>query len=165
MNEITIRPEMTYQEYSAYQDAVQYGNVGRVFFWTALAIGAASSAASAALTWPTPASLLAGLAFAVFFFFGYLLFGHAGARRRKAYQRYKESNTSYTFTNDRILATSRYVQSSIAWAAVDRVKVRRTVYLLVIRGSYMCVPKRDIPPDGVDDFIQLLRKHQLLSET
>ena len=164
MNEITIRPEMTYQEYCAYQDAVQYGSVGPIFFWTALAIGAASSAASAALTWPTPSSLLAGLAFAVFLFFGYLLFGRIGARRRKAYQWYRESNTSYTFTNDRILTTSRYVQISVAWAAVDRVIVKRTVYFLVIRTLYICVPKRDIPQDGFDDFIQLLRTHNLLSE-
>ena len=164
MNEITIRPEMTYQEYCAYQDALMYGSVGPIFFWTVLAIGAASSVASAALTWASPASLLAGLAFASVFFFGYILFGQStGGRRRKAYQRYSESETSYIFTNDLILATSRYVQSSIAWAAVDRVLERRAVYLLAIRNSYICVPKRAIPPDDTDDFIQLLRTRHLLS--
>lgn len=37
MNQIAIGPEMTYQEYCAYQDAVQYGGVGPIFWWAALA--------------------------------------------------------------------------------------------------------------------------------
>lgn len=156
---------MTFQEYCAWQDAWMYGRVGPIFFWTVLAIGVASSASSAALTWATPASLLAGVAFAVFFFFGYIWASQVTrARRQKAYQRYRESNTSYTFTNARILATSRYIQSSIAWAAVDRVMERRAVYLLVLRNSYVCIPKRSIPPDDFDDFIQLLRTHHLLRQ-
>ena len=164
MNEITIRPEMTYQEYCAYQDAVQYGSVGPIFFWTALAHWCGFVGSQRGADMANALRLLAGLAFAVFLFFGYLLFGRIGARRRKAYQWYRESNTSYTFTNDRILTTSRYVQISVAWAAVDRVIVKRTVYFLVIRTLYICVPKRDIPQDGFDDFIQLRRTHNLLSE-
>ena len=165
LNEIAITAEMTFQEYCAWQNASIYGSVGPKFFWTVLAVGTASSAASAVLTWATPASLLAGVAFAAFFFFGYIWASQStSARRRKAYRRYRESNTSYTFTDERIVATSRHIQSSIAWAAVERVRESTTVYLLVIRGSYICIPKRSIPPDNVDDFIQLLRAHRLLGQ-
>ena len=165
MNEITISAEMKFQDYCAYQDVLRYGKVGPIFWWSVLAIGAASSASSAVLTWGTPASLLAGLAFAVFFFFSYILGGQiTGARRRKAYRRYREFNMSYIFTNERILVVWRYGQTSVAWAAVERVTDMKTVYLLAVGNSHICVSKRDIPPDDFDDFIQLLRNHHLLRQ-
>ncbi len=64
-----------------------------------------------------------------------------------------------------MLATSRYAQSSLAWAGVDRVMEIKTVYLLVVGNSYIYVPRRDIPPHNFGDFIQLLRTHQLLKQT
>jgi hypothetical protein len=165
MNEITIRPEMTFGEYCDCRDALRYGKVGPIFFWTVLAIGAASSASSATLTWGTPASLLAGLAFAAFFFFIYIWGGQiTGTRRQDAYKRYRELNTSYIFTNERILIMSRHGQSSLVWAAVDRLVEIRTVYLLAVGNSQICVPKRDIPPESFEEFLQLLKTHRLLRQ-
>jgi hypothetical protein len=83
-----------------------------------------------------------------------------GARGRRMYQRYRESNTSYTFTSERILATSKYAQCSFVWAAVDRVMETSTFYVLAVRNSMICIPKRDIPPQNAGDFIQLLGAHR-----
>jgi flavin-dependent dehydrogenase len=164
MNEIAIRAEMTLQEYYACQDALLSRKGVKIVLWTVLAIGAAFLASSAALTFGTTASILAGAALATLIF-SYFLGGQITAeRRRQAYRRYRESNTSYIFTNERIVATSRYAESSIAWAGVDRVREMKTVYLLTIGNWYICVPKRDIPPDSFGDFIQLLRTRGLLRQ-
>ncbi len=164
MNDITIPAEMTLQEYTACQDALRYSKGVRTVLWAVLAVGAACLASSAALTWGTPASILAGLALAAFFFTLYLVGRINATQGRKAYKRYRESNPSYTFTSERILATSRYVQSSIAWSAVDRVMETTKAYLLIVGLSCVCVPKRNIPPQNLDDFIQLLRTHHLLGQ-
>jgi hypothetical protein len=81
--------------------------------------------------------------------------------RRRGYKRYREADVRYIFAEERILATWRYGQSSFAWAAVDRLIELRTLYLLILGDRYICVPKRDIPPHNLDDFIQLLRTHGL----
>jgi len=167
MNEITIKTEMTLREYDACQDALRYGKGVPIVIWAVLATGAASLASSAALTWGTPASILAGMALAAFIFSIYFSSLITATRRRQAYKKYKESesNTIYIFTDERILATSRYAQTSLAWAGVDRVVEIKTVYLLVVGNSYIYVPRRDIPPHNFGDFIQLLRTHQLLKQT
>jgi hypothetical protein len=36
----------------------------------------------------------------------------------------------------------------------------RTLYLLILGDRYICVPKRDIPPDQLGDFLQMLKAHQ-----
>jgi hypothetical protein len=166
MNEITIRAEMTLREYDACQDALRYGRGVPIVIWAVLTTGAASLASSAALTWGTPASILAALALAAFIFsiiFSSLI---TAARRQQAYRSYRESesNTTYIFTNERILATSPYAQSSLAWAGVDRVMEIKTVYLLVVGNSHIYVPKRDIPPDNFGNFVQLLKTHRLLRQ-
>jgi len=165
VNEVTIRPDMTLQEYYAYQNALRYGRCGPIVYWGVLAAGAACLASSAVLTWATPASVLAGLALAALIFILLLSGQFDTRRRRQAYERYRESNANYTFTNDRILGTSRYGESSLSWAAVDRVMETRTAYLLIVRSSCICVPKRDIPPDKLGDFIQLLTTHHLFGQT
>lgn len=159
MNEITIKSEMSLQEYYAC-GALLYSKWYRNVFWTALAIGAACLASSAALTWGTLASILAGLALATFASSIALGSQISAARGRRVYERYRESNTSYTFTSERILATSKYAQSSFAWTAVDRVIETSTFYVLAVRNGFICVPKRDIPPQDVGDFIQLLGTHR-----
>jgi hypothetical protein len=117
-------------------------------------------ASSAALTWGTLASILAGLALATFASSIALGSQISAARGRRVYERYRESNTSYTFTSERILATSKYAQSSFAWTAVDRVIETSTFYVLAVRNGFICVPKRDIPSQHVGDFIQLLAAHR-----
>ncbi len=163
MNEITIRPEVTLQESYACQNA-RHGKGVRIVFWAAVAIGAASSVACAALTWGTPASLLAGLALAAFSFLYFLSRQVTAARLRWAYKRFTDSDVSYTFTQERIVATWRYGQSSLAWAAVDRIKELKALYLLTVGSSAICVPKRRIPPHSLGDFIELLRTHGLLKQ-
>ena len=55
----------------------RYARYGKgVVYWTTVAIGAASSAACAALTWGTPASLLAALALAAFSFIYFSIADH-----------------------------------------------------------------------------------------
>jgi hypothetical protein len=121
-------------------------------------------ASSAALTWATAASILAGLALAAFTFIS-LLSGLFDVRRhRQGYERYRESNISYIFTHERILTTWRYGQSSFAWPAIDRVMEMRTVYLLDVGNRYIYIPKRNIQPHDVGQFISLLRTHGLLKE-
>ena len=63
-----ISGEATLQEYCASLGALPYGKGVRITLWAILTIGAASLASSAALTWGTPASILAGLALAVYIF-------------------------------------------------------------------------------------------------
>lgn len=162
MNEITIRPEMTFHEYYAGQNALMYGRHVRVITWAVVAVGAALLASSAALTWGTPASVLAGMALAAFAFSISLTGQITTARRQQAYKRYRDDNTSYTFTTEKILATSRYAHSSFAWAAVDRVIEKNALYLLSVGNTYICIPKRDIPPQSVGDFTQLLTKNCLV---
>ena len=64
---------------------------------------------------------------------------------------------SYTFTEERIVAEWRYGQTSLAWAAVNRVKELKALYLLTVGSSAICVPKRQIPHQDLADFIQLLK--------
>lgn len=161
MNEITITPEMSWPEYNACQDALLYGNRTGIVMWALSAIGAASLAASAALTFGTPASLLAGLALAIFIFNLYFNGQINARRRRRAYGRYRESSARYTFTSDGIFATSRFGQAHFGWAGVDRVREMRALYLLDVGNSYVCVPKRNIPAVSADAFTQLLRTHGL----
>lgn len=151
---------MTLLEYNACQDALRGRKDSQAVLWVVLAVGAACLASSAALTWGTPASILAGLALATLIFSLYLTGQINATQRREAYKKYRESNPSYTFTNERILATSPYLQSSIAWAAVDRVIETNSAYLLIVGRSCVCVPKRNIPSHDLDDFRQLLRTHQ-----
>ncbi|MFZ0574963.1 MAG: YcxB family protein [Candidatus Cybelea sp.] len=67
---------------------------------------------------------------------------------------------SYTFTEERIVAKWRDGQSSFAWTAVNRVMELGTLYLLILGDRYISVPKRDIPPDRLGDFLQMLKAHQ-----
>ena len=139
MNEITIKAEMTPQEYYA----CQYARYGKgVVYWATVAIGAASSAACAALTWGTPASLLAALALAAFSFIYFLSRQVTVARYRWACKRFTDLDVSYTFSQERIVAAWRYGQTSLAWAAVDRIKELKALYLLTVGSSAICVPKR-----------------------
>lgn len=157
---------MTLQEYYACLRALLfYGKGVRIVSWAVVAVGAACLALSAAMTWGTPASILAGVALTALVFSITWSGKISARRRRRTYTRFRESNTSYIFTNERILATSRYAQSSFAWGAVNRVMEMGTVYLLDLGNSFICIPKRDIPPAGVSDFVQLLRTHRLLGET
>lgn len=142
-----ISGEATLQEYCASLDALPYGKGVRITLWAILTIGAASLASSAALTWGTPASILAGLALAVYIFCLYWSHRIYAIRRRQAYNRYRESSTSYIFTNERILATSRYVQSSFAWAGVDRAMEIKTVYLLAV-GNRSSAGTQNVPLAG-----------------
>ncbi len=89
MNEITIKTEMTLREYDACQDALRYGEGVPIVIWAVLATGAASLASSAALTWGTPASILAGMALAAFIFSIYFSSLITATRRRQAYKKYK----------------------------------------------------------------------------
>jgi hypothetical protein len=152
---------MTRQEYdNACRAALSYGKAVRVALWAIPAVSACLLASSAALTWGTPASILASLALVVFFL-GFTATGQINAaKHRQIYARYREADPSYTFTNQLILATSRYVQSSIAWAAVGRVIETRALFVLELRNSYICIPKRDIPTDRLGDFMQLLKAHR-----
>jgi hypothetical protein len=100
MNEITIRVEMTSQEYYAFQDAVSYGKGVRFGIWAVVYTGAAFLASSAALVWGTSASILAGLALAAFIFSFYWAGRIRAKQFRQAYTRYKEADTCYTFTSE-----------------------------------------------------------------
>ena len=165
MNDITITAEMTLQEYHASQVALLEGRRMWIVSWALVSIGAASLASSAALTWGTPASFLAGLALVALAVSLYWSAALNATQRRRAYIRYKESNTSYTFTDERILATSRYAQASFAWAGVHHVVETKTAYLLTVGNRYIFAPKRNIPPPQLNDFIRLLKTHRLLKET
>ena len=116
------------------------------------------------LTWGTPASILAGLALSVFICSLYVIGYINASLHRKAYERYSESSPTYTFTNEQILVARRYVQSSIAWQAVDRALETKTAYVLIVGLSFVCVPRRNIPAHNLYDFIQLRRTHHLLGE-
>lgn len=164
MNELTITAEMTLQEYSACYSAMMYRKGSWIALWAVVAVGAACLASSAALTWGTPASILAGLALAIYIFCMYWN-GHMMARRwRESYRRFRESNTSYTFTSEQIVAKSRYAQTSIAWAGVDRVMEIGTAYLLTAEYRSILVLKRNIPLKDLGEFISLLKTHHLLKQ-
>ena len=156
---------MTLKELYACQNALSSGKSAWMLTWAFVAIGAASLASSAALTWGTPASALAGLALAALTF-SFLLAGRIrGTQSRQIYKRYSESDVSYTFTNERIVATWRYGESSFSWSAVDRVMELRTFYVFGLGSRYICIPKRDIPSHSLGEFIQLLSAHRLLKQT
>jgi hypothetical protein len=164
LDEITIPAEMTLQEYGACQNVLLRGKRMWIATWTLLAVGAASLASSAALTWGTPASFLAGLALVTLAISFYWSAALNGSQTRRAYIKYSESNPSYTFTDEGILAMSRYAQGSFAWPAVDDVTETTTAYLLAVGNRYIFVPKRNIPSHRLDDFIQLLIAHRLLEQ-
>lgn len=150
------------QEYSECQKALGYSRTSRAVVRTIAALGVVLLASSAAMTFGSAASILAGLAlvaFSLMFFVG----GQIGATYvKQAYKRFRESTPSYTFTNDRISATSQYAEFSADWAAVDRVIVTKTTYIFAIGNSFICVPKRDIAPENGGGFTELLRTHRLL---
>ena len=64
----------------------------------------------------------------------------------------------------KVLATSRYTQTSIVWAGVNRVMEIGTAYLLTAGNRAIFVLKRNIPPHDLGEFIQLLRTHHLLKQ-
>jgi hypothetical protein len=165
VSEIKIKPEMTLQEFYVCERALRYGKGEMAALWTILAAGAVFLASSAALTWGTPASILAGLALILVTFNVYYNGYRAAVRRGRAHKRYRESNITYIFTDERIVATATYAKSSLSWAAVDGVIELRTLYLLTVGSSCIGVPKRNIPLHSLDDFIQLLKTHGLLKQT
>lgn len=136
------------------------GKVSGSLFGTVVAVGAASLATSAALTWGSLASILAGLALIAFSFIYFWSGQISASRRRRGYKRFTDSDVSYTFTEERIVAKWRDGQSSFAWTAVNRVMELGTLYLLILGDRYISVPKRDIPPDRLGDFLQMLKAHQ-----
>ena len=150
---------MTPREYYACGNA-WYRKGERIVFCTVVAIGAASLATSAALTWGSPASILAGSALIAFSFIYFWSGQISASRRRRGYKRFMDSDVSYTFTPERIVAKWRDGESSFGWTAVDRVMELKTLYLLILGDRYICVPKRDIPPDQLGDFLQMLKAHQ-----
>lgn len=133
-------------------------------FLGVLCFGAACLASSAALTWATAASILTGLALAALIFISLLVGLFDFRRYRRGYERYRESNISYVFAGERILTTWRYGQSSLSWPAIDRVVERGTLYLFRVGNGHIYIPKRDIQPHGVGDFMPLLRERGLLKE-
>jgi hypothetical protein len=159
MNEITVNPQMTFQEYAACQDALLHGKGLRLASWAILASGAVCLAASAALTWATAASILDGLGLTAF---ATILLWNARTRataRRQAYIKYRDSEMRYTFSDEQILATSRYAEVRFNWAAIDQIIETGTVYLMTIGNSYVAVTKRSIPPSSFHGFTQLLGAH------
>lgn len=164
MNDLTITAEMTLQEYSVcYRASIDQKGV-RIVLWAVVAVGAACLASSAALTWGTPASILAGLALAIYIFCMFWSAQMTALQIRESYKRFGESNASYTFTNEQIVASSRYAQTSIAWAGVDRVMETGAAYLLIVGNKAIFVLKRNIPPHDLGEFILLLRTYHLLKE-
>jgi hypothetical protein len=163
MSEIMIAANMTLREYYASQVAVMHGRHMRAVSWILVSIAAASLASSAALTWGTPASLLAGLALVLLAVNMYWSGAVNARQRRLAYKGYTEAAPSYTFADECIVATSRYGQAFFPWATVKGVVETKAAYLLTpaIGNRYIVVPKRNIPPDKLGDFLQLLRTHQL----
>jgi hypothetical protein len=164
MNALTIAADMTFQEYYACQSALVKRKNSWTVRWAVLAAGAACLASSAALTWGTPASIFAGLALAIYIFSLYWSWQIAAKQNRESYKRFRESNTSYTFTDEQILATSRYVQASIAWEGVDQVMEIGMAYLLTVGNRPIFVLKRNIPLHELGGFIQLLRTHHLFKQ-
>jgi len=158
---IAITPEVTLQEYNAGLHASRNWENAQTVFRALYAIGSVCLAASAALTWGTPASILAGLALFAFIFNLYFVGRVNASLRNRGFKRYVESNRTYVFTDEHILLERPNVRGAIGWPAVDRALETKTAYLLIVGSSFMCIPKRNIPTGSLDDFMQLLRAHRL----
>ena len=80
---------MTLQEYLACYSALMDRKRVRTVLWAILAVGAACLASSAALTWGTSASALAGLALAIYIFCMYWSGRIAAKQNRESYRKFR----------------------------------------------------------------------------
>ena len=66
---------------------------------------------------------------------------------------------SHTFTPDRIRWVAQNAQAEFLWDYFDSVVEKNYFYLFTRGHSVMCIPKRSIPTERLQDFAAIVRDH------
>lgn len=83
----------------------------------------------------------------------------SNARLRAAYRRVRESDLTYTFTGETIRWSMRDGHADVSWDWLDRIVQDPDLFVFARGYWYLCVPRRDVPPERLADFLDLIVKH------
>jgi len=159
LTEILVSSTATLQEYQRCQSVLSVPKGLRGILQMLLALGACALAFSVVETWGLPASAAGALALVSFFIYLLVLGQMTNARLRSAYRRVKEAGVTYAFTDDTIRWTMRGGRAEVAWDWLDRIVSEPDLFVFARGYWYLCVPRRDVPPERLADFQDLIVKH------
>jgi hypothetical protein len=167
MDEITVKPDTTLREYQecvkGWHKAYVWPRGTRGTLWMLLAVGAGALSFSVAETWGSLASGLGAVAlvaFAIVLAMYKMIVAQINSQLlRKVYRRMHDANRVYTFTPDRIRWVQQNAQVEFSWDYFDSFLEKNHLYLFIRDNSVMCIPKRSIPTDRLQDFATIVRDH------
>jgi hypothetical protein len=167
MDEITVKPDTTLREYQEcvkeWHKAYVWSRSTKGTLWMLLAVGAGALSFSVAETWgslPSGAGAVALVAFAIALAMNRMIPAQINSQiLRKVYRRMHDVNAVYTFTPDRVRWVGQNAQADFSWDYFDSVVEKNNLYLFIRGNSVMCIPKRSIPTDRLQDFAAIVRDH------
>ncbi|MGA2759855.1 MAG: YcxB family protein [Candidatus Cybelea sp.] len=117
------------------------------------------------LAWPTDASTAAVVAALSLVAYSLLCQRVTTARRRALFNGWKSERAVLTFSRGGIATQSQFGSGETAWSSFNRLVETKDTYMLVRRSfAYVCIPKRDIPNDRSQEFVELLRESIVSAE-
>jgi hypothetical protein len=122
-------------------------------------LGAGALVFSVVETWGLAASAAGAVALVSFFAYLVVLAQMTNARLRAAYRRLQEAGVTYTFTDDTISWSMRNARAEVGWDWLDRILQEPDLFVLARGYWYLCIPRRDVPPERLADFLDLIVKH------
>lgn len=163
MDEITVKPDTTFREYQEcvkeWHKAYDRSRVTKGMLWVFLAVAAGALSFSVAETWGSLASG-AGAVALVAFAMNWMISAQSNSQiQRKIYRRMNAVKAVYTFTPDRVRWVGQNAQAEFFWDYFDSVVEKNYLYLFTRGHSVMCIPKRSIPTDRLQDFAAIVRDH------
>jgi hypothetical protein len=160
LTEILVNSTATLQEYQRCQNLLSVPKGLRSFLQVLLALGACALAFSVVATWGLPASGAGAVALVSFFIYVFVLAQLTNARLRSAYRRVMEAGLTYAFTDETIRWTMQGGRAEVAWNWLDRIVCEPDLFVFARGYWYLCVPRRDVPPERLADFQNLIVRHE-----
>jgi hypothetical protein len=157
--EIQVDSTATLQEYQRCQNLLSVSKGMRGILQVLLALGVGALVFSVVATWGLPASAAGALALVSLFVYAVLQGQMTNARVRAAYRRLKEAGVKYAFSDDTISWSMRGGRAEVAWYWLDRIVQEPDLFVFARGNWYLCVPRRDVPPERLAEFLDLIAKH------
>ena len=158
MDDIVVKPDTTLREYQECVKLWRRANFrgARVALWTLVVVCAGALSFSVVGTWGSLASVASAVALMSLAIYWAVSGRIYAAFERMSYQRFLDGSTVYIITPDGIRWTANYGRGELSWNYFNKI-IDTTQFYIFLRGNaLMCIPKRSIPPDRLQDFIALL---------
>jgi len=151
---ITFSSDPTFAEFRVSACALQQRHRWLIVLYVALGL---SIGFSFALGTSLAARVAAGATLVLFYTIYMAAAAIQSSRLREAWKSWNAGNRSFTFSDAGVTLTSTTSVANFSWPAFDRIVTGKGVLTCVLgHGSFMCIPRRNIPADRAEELLALL---------